>query len=94
MPVATQWKAVGVLAMIMLGAGSSRTDAAPTTGRVGRPASGRLPSAKRPPTSDHGIVRARLDPAHTQRIITITDDGDQGLIALTACQAYVREVSH
>jgi hypothetical protein len=29
-----------------------------------------------------------------QRIIAITDAGDQGLIALAACQAYVREVSH
>ena len=41
----------------------------------------------------HGGVRARLDPAHAQRIIGITDAGDQGLIALAACQAYVREVS-
>ena len=42
----------------------------------------------------HGGARARLDPAHAQRIVAITDDGDQGLIALAACQAYVREVSH
>jgi hypothetical protein len=41
----------------------------------------------------HGGTRARLDPAHAQRIIGITDGGDQGLIALAACQAYVREVS-
>ncbi|WP_338806906.1 lysis system i-spanin subunit Rz [Pseudomonas chlororaphis] len=40
----------------------------------------------------HGAPRARLDPAHAQRIIGITDDGDQGLIALQACQAYVREL--
>ncbi|WP_339521527.1 lysis system i-spanin subunit Rz [Pseudomonas sp. EL_65y_Pfl2_R96] len=40
----------------------------------------------------HGGTRARLDPAHAQRIIGITDAGDQGLIALTACQAYVREL--
>ncbi|WP_277593593.1 lysis system i-spanin subunit Rz [Pseudomonas chlororaphis] len=38
----------------------------------------------------HGAPRARLDPAHAQRIIGITDDGDQGLIALAACQDYVR----
>ena len=38
----------------------------------------------------HGGPRARLDPAHAQRIIGITDAGDQGLIALAACQAYVR----
>ena len=37
--------------------------------------------------------RAQLDPAHAQRIIGITDDGDQGLIALRACQAYVRAVA-
>jgi hypothetical protein len=41
----------------------------------------------------HGGTRARLDPAHAQRIIRITDAGDQGLIALAACQAYVREVT-
>jgi hypothetical protein len=39
----------------------------------------------------HGEARARLDPAHAQRILGITGDGDQGLIALAACQAYVRE---
>ncbi|MGY1448683.1 lysis system i-spanin subunit Rz [Pseudomonas chlororaphis] len=38
----------------------------------------------------HGAARARLDPAHAQRIVGITDDGDRGLIALQACQAYVR----
>ncbi len=41
----------------------------------------------------HGGTRARLDPAHAQRIVAITDAGDQGLIALKACQAYVREVN-
>ncbi|OLY76464.1 lysozyme [Pseudomonas sp. ATCC PTA-122608] len=41
----------------------------------------------------HGTTRARLDPAHAQRIIGITDTGDQGLIALRACQAYAKEVS-
>ncbi|NNA93246.1 lysis system i-spanin subunit Rz [Pseudomonas gessardii] len=41
----------------------------------------------------HGARRAQLDPAHAQRIIAITDAGDQGLIALRACQAYVRGVS-
>ena len=41
----------------------------------------------------HGSYRARLDPAHAQRIIGITGDGDQGLIALHACQAYARKVS-
>ena len=45
-------------------------------------------------TSTGGVVygahRAQLDPAHAQRIIGITSDGDQGLIALRACQSYVR----
>lgn len=41
----------------------------------------------------HGAVRAQLDPAHAQRIVAITDEGDRGLIALQACQAYVREVT-
>ncbi|PCR94916.1 lysis protein [Pseudomonas fluorescens] len=38
----------------------------------------------------HGLVRAELDPAHAQRIVAITDEGDRGLIALQACQAYIR----
>ena len=50
-----------------------------------------------PPTSSgglvHGTARTQLDPAHAQRIIGITDTGDQGLIALQACQAYVREIT-
>lgn len=41
----------------------------------------------------HAAPRARLDPAHAQRIIGITDAGDQGMIALAACQAYAKEVS-
>lgn len=41
----------------------------------------------------HGAIRADLDPAHAQRIVGITDEGDRGLIALKACQAYVREIT-
>lgn len=41
----------------------------------------------------HGAPRGRLDPAHAQRIIGITDAGDHGLIALRACQAYVRAIT-
>ncbi|AZE67707.1 lysis system i-spanin subunit Rz [Pseudomonas synxantha] len=41
----------------------------------------------------HAARRAKLDPAHAQRIIAITDAGDQGLIALRACQAYVRAIA-
>ena len=42
----------------------------------------------------HGAIRADLDPAHAQRIIAITDEGDRGLIALEACQGYVREINN
>ena len=49
-----------------------------------------------PATATGGVVhatpRARLDPAHAQRIIAITDDGDNAVIALRACQAYVRAI--
>jgi hypothetical protein len=41
----------------------------------------------------HAVRRAQLDPAHAQRILAITGDGDQGLIALRACQAYVRMIA-
>ena len=40
----------------------------------------------------HATHRAQLDRAHAQRIIEITGDGDQGLIALQACQAYVKKI--
>ncbi|MER2099357.1 MAG: lysis system i-spanin subunit Rz [Pseudomonas qingdaonensis] len=41
----------------------------------------------------HGALRADLDPTHARRIVSITDYGDQGLIALKACQAYVRAIA-
>ncbi|NHC53126.1 lysis system i-spanin subunit Rz [Pseudomonas sp. AU8050] len=41
----------------------------------------------------HAARRAKLDPAHAQRIVAITDDGDNAIIALRACQAYVRAVA-
>ncbi|MFQ6558186.1 lysis system i-spanin subunit Rz [Pseudomonas sp. Lb2C1-1] len=37
-------------------------------------------------------ARAELDPAAGERIVAITDDGDQGLIALRAAQAYIANV--
>ncbi|QVM99198.1 lysis protein [Pseudomonas sp. SORT22] len=42
----------------------------------------------------YGAPRAELDPATAQRIVTITDAGDQGLIALRACQAYARGIGN
>ena len=41
----------------------------------------------------HATRRAQLDPAHAQRIIAIIDDGDKAVIALGACQAYIRAVA-
>ncbi|XXE53414.1 lysis protein [Pseudomonas sp. R1-15] len=52
-----------------------------------------VPAATAAGGMDHGAPRARLDPTHAQRIIAITDEGDRGLIALQACQAYVRALA-
>ena len=52
-----------------------------------------VPAAAGTGSLDHDPVRARLDPAHARRIVAITDDGDRGLIALRACQAYVRALA-
>ncbi len=41
----------------------------------------------------HAARRAQLAPAHAQRIIAITNAGNQGLIALRACQAYVMTIA-
>ncbi|WP_258010478.1 lysis system i-spanin subunit Rz [Pseudomonas protegens] len=41
----------------------------------------------------HGAARAELDPAAAQRIVAIAGDGDQGLIALRACQAYINLIT-
>ena len=61
---------------VQLDAAATGCDAVQTTAGAGRVV--------------HGARRAQLDRAHAQRIIGITDDGDQGLIALQACQAYAR----
>ena len=52
-----------------------------------------VPSASGAVGVVHAARRAQLDPAHAQRILAITGDGDQGLIALRACQAYVRALA-
>ncbi|WP_236194257.1 lysis system i-spanin subunit Rz [Pseudomonas glycinae] len=49
-----------------------------------------VPAASGAGGVDHAAVRARLDPAHARRIVAITGEGDRGLIALQACQAYIR----
>ncbi|VVO49579.1 hypothetical protein PS862_00240 [Pseudomonas fluorescens] len=61
----------------------------------GHPASGGGPVPASAGTGGvvHGAARLELEPAHAQRIIGITDDGDAGLIALAACQAYAKQVS-
>lgn len=52
-----------------------------------------MPAATAAGSVVHAVPRARLAPAHAQRIIRITDDGDSALIALRACQAYARAVA-
>jgi len=54
---------------------------------------GSVPTSATTGSMVHGSTRAKLNPAHAQRIIDITDDGDRGLIALGACQAYVSEIN-
>ncbi|MDT9643123.1 lysis system i-spanin subunit Rz [Pseudomonas sp. JV245A] len=54
---------------------------------------GRLPATAGTCGVVHGGTRAELDPAAAQRIVAITGDGDQGLIALAACQSYIKEIS-
>ncbi|WP_085584377.1 MULTISPECIES: lysis system i-spanin subunit Rz [unclassified Pseudomonas] len=54
---------------------------------------GAVPASTASGSVVHGPARAELDPAHAQRIVGITDDGDRGLIALAACQAYAKEIS-
>ena len=66
------------LSVVLAATETTGTCAMPTTTATGRVV--------------HGPTRAQLDPAHAQRIIGITDAGDQGLIALAACQSYIREV--
>ncbi|WP_025856039.1 lysis system i-spanin subunit Rz [Pseudomonas sp. CHM02] len=58
------------------------------------PASGcNVPSAPGAGGVVHATRRAQLDPAHAQRIIAITNEGDNAVIALRACQAYVGAIA-
>ncbi|MEG8233862.1 lysis system i-spanin subunit Rz [Pseudomonas orientalis] len=52
-----------------------------------------VPTASGAVSVAHAARRAQLDPAHAQRIVAITDDGDNAIIALRACQAYVRAIT-
>ncbi|MNJ21239.1 Bacteriophage lysis protein [compost metagenome] len=49
--------------------------------------SGGVPAATGAGGVVHGAARGELDPAAAQRVVAIAGDGDQGLIALAACQA-------
>ena len=40
----------------------------------------------------HPARRAQLDPAHAQRVIAIVNDGDKSIIALSACQSYIKAI--
>ena len=51
-----------------------------------------VPATTAPGSMVYGTQRAELDPTHAQRIISLAAEGDEGLIALAACQEYVREV--
>ncbi|WP_080756104.1 lysis system i-spanin subunit Rz [Pseudomonas brassicacearum] len=51
-----------------------------------------MPSAAGAGGVVHGRARAQLDPAHAQRIVAITDEGDRAVIKLAACQEYVKGV--
>lgn len=59
---------------------------------AGAGGNGGVPAATAAGCLVHGAARVELDPAHAQRIIAITGDGDDGLKALQACQGYVREL--
>lgn len=52
-----------------------------------------VPTAAGAASVVHAARRAQLDPAHAQRIVAITDDGDSALIALRACQSYIRAIA-
>ncbi len=41
----------------------------------------------------YGEERAELDRAFAQRIVCITEEGDEGLIASAECQQFIRETS-
>lgn len=71
------------------------TSAAVTPERIGRllDATDSVRGCSVPAGTVAREVRAVLAPAHAQRTVVITDEGDRGLIALAACQAYVIELS-
>jgi len=52
-----------------------------------------VPTAAGAASVVHAGRRAQLDPTHAQRILAITGAGDNAIIALRACQAYVRTIS-
>ena len=59
-----------------------------TSGCIGMPATTSTCSVV------HGAARGQLDSAHAQRIIGISGEGDQGLIALAACQTFVKKITN
>lgn len=59
---------------------------------VAQPGGGGVPAAAGTGGVVHAGARAELDPAHAQRIVAITGDGDEGLTALAACQGWARAV--
>lgn len=57
-----------------------------------QPVGGGVPATAGTGSVVHAGTRAELDPAHAQRIVAITGDGDEGLTALAACQGWARAV--
>lgn len=51
-----------------------------------------MPKAGSAPSVDDAETRTELDPAHAQRIVRITEDGDSAIIALEGLQQWVNRV--
>lgn len=51
----------------------------------------RLPATSSTASSNHGEANAKLDAETSEKLIEITEDGDNAIRQLTACQQYIRE---
>jgi prophage endopeptidase len=72
-----------------LESGAKRLSVLVKSKKAGCPTSGNNPAAT---SVDNGSERAELDPQASKRIVGITDDGDNAIRQLTACQEYVKEI--
>lgn len=53
----------------------------------------RLPTASSNACGNHGATKAELNKATAENLIEITEDGDNAIRQLTACQQYIREIN-